>query len=363
MVEIVAKPLGPYSLALSARLASDATRRFRDGVFTARYADALAQAWQSPDGTVTIRSDSAEAAEKLRWVLALDDDHSEFLRRFRRRPAHRPRDRPPARAAAGAHRDGRAGAPPRGLRSAHRREDGTRARTPRHPRRSAAATVAATVYANLRKPPRSERWRPSNCGGSGCTSGAARRSFALCRSVELERLHDVPTADRRRPDRARARPRAVVGRRRLPRGTRPLRARARRRPRPRQVPPRRPRPHEIETVGDGRAARAVRRVGRPRERLPPHRPRPRPRPGARREAPRSPYPSPMERTIAILGGSAGSAKRSTPASSAPAGATSRRSSSRGAATTTSRPPQAPRSSSSPSSRRTSTASSRRSAPA
>ena len=47
----------------------------------ARCCGGVAQAWQSPDGTVTIRSESEEAAEKLRWVLALDDDHSEFLRR------------------------------------------------------------------------------------------------------------------------------------------------------------------------------------------------------------------------------------------------------------------------------------------
>src|SRR6478672_12586610 len=67
-------------------MASDATRRFRDGLFTARYAGALAHAWQSPDGTVTIRSGSVAAAEKLRWVLALDDDHSEFLTRFRADP-------------------------------------------------------------------------------------------------------------------------------------------------------------------------------------------------------------------------------------------------------------------------------------
>src|SRR4029077_6853791 len=49
MVEIAAKPRGPYSLALSARLASDATRLFRDGVFTARYAGTTTRAWQSPD--------------------------------------------------------------------------------------------------------------------------------------------------------------------------------------------------------------------------------------------------------------------------------------------------------------------------
>ena len=34
-VELAAVPRGPYSLALSARLSSDATRTFRDGLFTA----------------------------------------------------------------------------------------------------------------------------------------------------------------------------------------------------------------------------------------------------------------------------------------------------------------------------------------
>jgi 3-methyladenine DNA glycosylase/8-oxoguanine DNA glycosylase len=82
MVEIAVRPQGPYSLALSARLASDATRRVREGLVTARCGGGVARAWQSHDGIVTIRSESLDAAEKLRWVLALYDDHSEFLRRF-----------------------------------------------------------------------------------------------------------------------------------------------------------------------------------------------------------------------------------------------------------------------------------------
>ncbi len=82
MVDLAVRPRGPYSLALSARLAGDGTRRVRRGVVTARCGGAVAQARQEPDGVVTIRSASAAAAEKLRWMLALDDDHSEFLRRF-----------------------------------------------------------------------------------------------------------------------------------------------------------------------------------------------------------------------------------------------------------------------------------------
>ncbi len=83
------RPRGPYSLALSARHASDRTRVFRDGlltcVFEAADAPALARVWQGPDGVLRVRLEShaPEAAlERLRFVLAVDDDHTEFLRRF-----------------------------------------------------------------------------------------------------------------------------------------------------------------------------------------------------------------------------------------------------------------------------------------
>jgi 3-methyladenine DNA glycosylase/8-oxoguanine DNA glycosylase len=82
-LELAVAPCGPYSLALSARTTSDATRTFRDGLLTQALAVGdrieLARAWQSPNGTVTIRADSDAAAERLRWLLALDDDHSPFL--------------------------------------------------------------------------------------------------------------------------------------------------------------------------------------------------------------------------------------------------------------------------------------------
>lgn len=71
-------------------MAGDATRRFRDGIVTAAIEvegqRQTAQAWQSRDGTVTLRASSAAAAERFRWTLALDDDHSEFLRRFAKDP-------------------------------------------------------------------------------------------------------------------------------------------------------------------------------------------------------------------------------------------------------------------------------------
>jgi 3-methyladenine DNA glycosylase/8-oxoguanine DNA glycosylase len=89
-LELAVRPRGPYSLAFSARFSSDATRTFRDGLFTALLAvdgqPELIRAWQSTDGTVTIRAESAAAIERMRWILAVDDDHSDFLRAVRDDP-------------------------------------------------------------------------------------------------------------------------------------------------------------------------------------------------------------------------------------------------------------------------------------
>ena len=83
-VELAVTPRGPYSLAFSARLSSDATRTFRDGIFTQVLSVdgrvELTRARQVPDGTVTIVAESEAGAERLRWLLAVDDDHSDFLR-------------------------------------------------------------------------------------------------------------------------------------------------------------------------------------------------------------------------------------------------------------------------------------------
>jgi len=89
-IELAVTPRGPYSLPFSARLASDATRTFRDGLLTqVLEIDGrieVARAWQAPRGAVTIVAESEAGAERLRWILALDDDHSEFLLRFRDDP-------------------------------------------------------------------------------------------------------------------------------------------------------------------------------------------------------------------------------------------------------------------------------------
>jgi 3-methyladenine DNA glycosylase/8-oxoguanine DNA glycosylase len=89
-LELAVRPRGPYSLAFSARYSSDATRTFRDGLFTAvlevEGRPELAHAWQATDGTVTIRAESVATVDRVRWILALDDDHSDFLRAVRADP-------------------------------------------------------------------------------------------------------------------------------------------------------------------------------------------------------------------------------------------------------------------------------------
>jgi 3-methyladenine DNA glycosylase/8-oxoguanine DNA glycosylase len=96
-VELAVAPRGPYSLSLSARTASDATRTFREGVFTQVLAVdgrvEVARAWQAPQGTVTIVAESPASADRLRWLLGLDDDHSDFLRRVRDDPMLGPASR------------------------------------------------------------------------------------------------------------------------------------------------------------------------------------------------------------------------------------------------------------------------------
>ena len=83
MVTAEVRPRGPYSLALSTTLVGDATRRVRDGVVTAALsATEAAGAWQRPDGVIVVRAASDEAVDRMRFLLALDDDHSDFLRRF-----------------------------------------------------------------------------------------------------------------------------------------------------------------------------------------------------------------------------------------------------------------------------------------
>jgi 3-methyladenine DNA glycosylase/8-oxoguanine DNA glycosylase len=190
VVELDVRPSGPYSLALSARLAGDATRRMRDGIVTARCAGSVARARQAPDGTVSIRSDSAEAAAKLRWMLALDDDHSGFLERFRDDPLL-----------------GRTTVHLRGLRpvrTATVAQALLRAvcgqlvdwKTARALERRVIRAISSPDDDGLSDPPTTAELAavaPFELRRLGLHERRGAALVRLCRSLELERLHDLPT--------------------------------------------------------------------------------------------------------------------------------------------------------------------------
>lgn len=191
MVEIAVRPRGPYSLALSARLAGDATRRVQEGLMTARCGGGVARAFQSQDGTVTIRSESASAAEKLRWMLALDDDHSEFLRLFADDPLL-----------------GRVTKHLRGfrpIRTATVAQALLRAvcgqlidsKTARRLERSVIRAVSPPDGDGLSEPPSTDALAgaaPFELRRFGLHERRGASLVRLCRALELERLHELPTA-------------------------------------------------------------------------------------------------------------------------------------------------------------------------
>jgi len=86
MLQAELTPKGPYSLRVSGRHGSDATRVVADGTYRATaLVDGRPErvhAVQRPDGRVLVAAESEGGLEHVRFVLGLDDDHSEFLRRF-----------------------------------------------------------------------------------------------------------------------------------------------------------------------------------------------------------------------------------------------------------------------------------------
>jgi 3-methyladenine DNA glycosylase/8-oxoguanine DNA glycosylase len=106
MVEDLVRPRGPFSLRLSGRRAGDQTRRFDGRVLVCLFeVDGRlerAACWQQTDGAVAFRALSEEGLERLRAVLPLEADHSEFLERFKddrllRRPIRELRGKRPLR--------------------------------------------------------------------------------------------------------------------------------------------------------------------------------------------------------------------------------------------------------------------------
>ena len=193
-VELALTPSGPYSLALSARFASDATRTFRDGLLTQALAVdgriELARAQQEPQGTVTIRAESEAAAARLRWLLALDDDHSRFLTRVREDPllgraSRELRGLRPVRVPTVAHALLRAFCGQLIEAKLARRLEQTivRATCPAGPQRLHASPATRDLAALA----------PARLRALGLHAPRAAALVRICRSVELERLHGLPT--------------------------------------------------------------------------------------------------------------------------------------------------------------------------
>ncbi|HEV2591950.1 MAG TPA: hypothetical protein VGU02_08650 [Gaiellaceae bacterium] len=187
-------PRGPYSLRASGRLQSDATRVVVDGTYRGTFlnGDVLERvhAAQRPDGTIVVAADSEAGVEHVRWVLGLDDDHSEFLRRFADDPLlgetlKRVRGLRPMRTATVAQALLRAvaGQLIQAKRAREIERAVIRAATPRHGDLNAAPTCADLARFS---PPQLERL------GLGARRGSAL--IRLCRALDLERLKEHPTA-------------------------------------------------------------------------------------------------------------------------------------------------------------------------
>ena len=190
MIERRLAPRGPYSLAFSARLSSDATRTFRDGVFTAALDGEVVRAWQSPEGTITVRAHSDAGIERLRWILALDDDHSEFLRAVRDDVFLGPASR-----ALRGLRPLRVSTVAQALLRAFCGQL-IEAKRARRLEQTIIRTICAPVADGLHAAPTTRdlaALAPSQLRGLGLHARRAAALVRLCRTVELERLHGVET--------------------------------------------------------------------------------------------------------------------------------------------------------------------------
>jgi 3-methyladenine DNA glycosylase/8-oxoguanine DNA glycosylase len=190
MVAADVRPRGPYSLALSARGASDATRRFRDGIVNANLPAGRGVAWQQPDGIVCMRATGDEALEQLRFCLGIDADHTPFVLRFQRDPmigptVRRLRGLRPLRLATVAHALLRALCGQLILASEARAMERRiiRAATENRDGMSVPPTTADLA-----------RFSPAELRRLGLHARRGATLARLTRSLELERLKEQPTA-------------------------------------------------------------------------------------------------------------------------------------------------------------------------
>jgi len=188
------RPKGPYSLRLSGRHASDATRVVSAGTYraTIRVGDRLERvhALQRPDGVIVVAAASEEGVDHVRFALGLDDDHSEFLERYANDPL--------------------LGDSIRQLRGLRPMRTGTvaqallRAVAGQLIQASRARQIERTIVrattpelGGLHAPPTCAdlaRHAPAELARLGLGARRAGALVRLCRTLELERLKTVPTA-------------------------------------------------------------------------------------------------------------------------------------------------------------------------
>ena len=194
MVRAELRPKGPYSLRLSGRHASDATRIVSAGTYraTVRVDGKLERvhALQRPDGTIVVAAESDAGVDHVRFALGLDDEHSEFLARFADDPL--------------------LGESVRQLRGLRPMRTGTvaqallRAVAGQLIQASRARQIERTIVrattpelGGLHAPPTCAdfaRYAPAELARLGLGARRAGALIRLCRAVELERLKTVSTA-------------------------------------------------------------------------------------------------------------------------------------------------------------------------
>ena len=147
-------------------------------------------AWQRPDGVICVRATGEEAFEQLRFCLGLDDDHTAFVLRFQRDPligraVRLLRGLRPLRTATVAHALLRALCGQLILASEARAME----------RRIVRATTAKRD--GLHVPPTTAdlaRSSPAQLRRLGLHARRGATLTRLCRSLELEKLKELPTA-------------------------------------------------------------------------------------------------------------------------------------------------------------------------
>jgi 3-methyladenine DNA glycosylase/8-oxoguanine DNA glycosylase len=182
-VEADVRPRGPFSLRLSSRGTVDG-RSYRGGVFSTVLAVEggveRGIAAQRSDGSLRLRAETRAGLDRLRFVLALDDDHSVFLRLFAQDELLGPATRHlrglrPLRTATVAH----------ALLRAIAAQLITSQEARSIERRVIRVTGAPPTAGSL------ARFAPAELQRLGLSARKAATLVRICRSIDLERLREL----------------------------------------------------------------------------------------------------------------------------------------------------------------------------